>query len=51
VSWVILGNYDYFGEVTARIAAGQEWAAVPICAIIGGVLGGFFSLALITLSR
>jgi H+/Cl- antiporter ClcA len=51
VSWVILGNYDYFGEVTTRIAAGQEWAAVPICAIIGGVLGGFFSLALITLSR
>lgn len=51
VSWLILGNYDYFGEVSVRIVQTQDWAAVPICSIFGGVLGGLFSLSLITISR
>jgi H+/Cl- antiporter ClcA len=51
ISWAILGNYDYFGEVTARIVEGRDWAAVPACAIFGGIFGGLFSLGLVTLSR
>lgn len=51
VSWLILGNYDYFGEVSVRIVETQDWIAVPICSIVGGVLGGLFSVGLITLSR
>jgi len=51
VSWLILGNYDYFGSVTDDIVRMQDWGAVPICALFGGVLGGLFSVALVTLSR
>jgi len=51
VSWLILGNYDYFGHVTADIVGAQDWAIVPICSLFGGVLGGLFSVGLIALSR
>lgn len=51
VSWVILGNYAYFGEVSARLIDGKDWLAVPVCAAIGGVLGGLFSYSLVRLTR
>ncbi len=51
VSWAILGNYDYFGRVDADIVRMQDWGAVPICALFGGVLGGLFSVALVSLLR
>ena len=51
VSWLILGNYDYFGQIPADVVQARDWAVVPICALFGGVLGGLFSISLITLSR
>ncbi|AGK58944.1 Cl- channel voltage-gated family protein [Hyphomicrobium denitrificans 1NES1] len=51
VSWLILGNYNYFGEVTTNVVSGKDWLAVPICAVFGGVLGGLFSMSLVTISR
>lgn len=51
VSWIILGNYAYFGEVATRLIDAQDWLAVPACALVGGITGGLFSKALVLLTR
>jgi H+/Cl- antiporter ClcA len=51
VSWFLLGNYAYFGEVSARMAHGADWIAIPVCSLLGGVMGGVFSRALVMLAR
>ena len=51
VSWLLLGNYAYFGEISAQMIDTADWAAVPICAGLGGIMGGLFSLSLITILR
>ena len=51
VSWLLLGNYAYFGEISAQMIDTADWAAVPICAGLGGIMGGLFSLSLITIMR
>jgi len=45
---VVLGNYNYFGTSTAVMGGWQDWFAIPICGVCGGLLGGLFSQALIT---
>lgn len=47
----IQGNYSYFGSTTAELPLGGAWLAVLVCGIVGGLLGGIFSQALITGSR
>src|SRR5579884_4290960 len=47
VSAAWLGNYTYFGVTTANLGAGIGWVAVPVCGVIGGLLGGTFSRALV----
>ncbi len=47
VSWSILGNYPYFGEVSAHLGRSLDWLAVPVCAVLGGVLGGLFSRTMV----
>jgi len=42
-SLALLGNYTYFGHTAARLAELEDWAAVPICGIGGGLVGGLFS--------
>jgi len=49
VSWLLVGNYPYFGELLMPEARPYGWMAIPISAIFGGVLGGLFSRAMITL--
>ncbi|MBS0232840.1 MAG: chloride channel protein [Proteobacteria bacterium] len=51
VSWLLLGNYAYFGEVSAKMTHAADWVAVPVCALIGGVMGGIFSRSLVVLTR
>lgn len=51
VSWIILGNYAYFGEVAARLIDAQDWLAVPACAVVGGVTGALFSKSMVLLTR
>lgn len=52
VSLAILGQYHYFGSSDARLPEiGPAWLAVIACGVIGGLLGGLFSLLLITSSR
>ncbi|MEZ5899449.1 MAG: chloride channel protein [Hyphomicrobiaceae bacterium] len=49
VSWLLLGNYSYFGGGSARVISGFDWLAVLVCAIIGGALGGLFSRTMIAI--
>jgi len=51
VSWLILGDYAYFGEVSAKMINAADWTAVPICAALGGLMGGIFSLLLVTITQ
>jgi H+/Cl- antiporter ClcA len=46
-----LGPYHYFGTSDAAMAGASSWLAVPVCGIVGGLLGGLFSSALIEGSR
>jgi H+/Cl- antiporter ClcA len=42
-SLAVLGNYTYFGTTAATLQGIEDWAAVPICGVLGGLLGGLFS--------
>lgn len=42
-----LGNYSYFGESSAHFDQLRDWIAVPMCGVIGGLLGGGFSRLLV----
>jgi H+/Cl- antiporter ClcA len=43
-----MGNYSYFGESGAHFNQLRDWIAVPMCGVIGGLLGGTFSQLLVT---
>ncbi|HEY6434697.1 MAG TPA: chloride channel protein [Acetobacteraceae bacterium] len=51
VSVALLGNYTYFGVTSAVLGGAIGWAAVPICGIVGGLLGGTFSRILVVAAR
>jgi H+/Cl- antiporter ClcA len=42
-SLALVGDYTYFGTVTVEVRHLADWAAVPVCALVGGALGGVFS--------
>jgi H+/Cl- antiporter ClcA len=44
----VLGNYNYFGTSSAIMGSWQDWLAIPLAGIVGGLLGGSFSQILIT---
>jgi H+/Cl- antiporter ClcA len=46
-SLAIQGDYTYFGTTDAVMPLGRGWLIVPLCAIVGGLLGGTFSRLLI----
>ncbi|MGD2082820.1 MAG: chloride channel protein [Chromatiales bacterium] len=48
---VVLGNYDYFGKSDAAISDPSALLAVPLCGVVGGLLGGLFASALIESAR
>lgn len=47
----IQGNYTYFGSTSAELELGRAWLAVLVCGVIGGALGGTFSLIVIRGSK
>jgi H+/Cl- antiporter ClcA len=47
----LLGPYHYFGTSDAFMPDNSSWLAIPVCGVIGGLLGGLFSTALISGSR
>jgi len=44
----LLGNYTYFGHTSAYLPIGTAWMAVPLCGVIGGFAGAFFSRILVS---
>ncbi|MGH8506516.1 MAG: chloride channel protein [Stenotrophobium sp.] len=51
VSTAILGDYIYFGRAMVHLPTATDWIAVPLCGIVGGLLGGIFSRLILSLSR
>ena len=47
----IQGNYAYFGTSNASLEASQFLLPILVCGVVGGLLGGLFSTALIQGSR
>jgi Chloride channel protein EriC len=43
VSLGLLGNYTYFGKVSAALPLGRAWLAIALCGAVAGLLGGVFS--------
>jgi H+/Cl- antiporter ClcA len=50
-SLALVGNYTYFGTPSARLPLTWDWLAVPVCGILGGLLGGLFSRVVVAFSR
>lgn len=47
VSLGIVGNYAYFGDITAALPLGKAWIAVILTGVIGGLAGGVFARLII----
>jgi len=47
----VMGNYSYFGTSSAVMASWQDWLAIPLAGVVGGLLGGGFSQILISGSQ
>lgn len=43
VSLGLLGNYAYFGHVSAALPLGQGWFAILLCGAVCGLAGGWFA--------
>jgi H+/Cl- antiporter ClcA len=50
-SLALMGNYTYFGSTPIALHRGIDWFAIPVCGIVGGVMGGVFSRIVITMAR
>lgn len=48
-SLVLLGDYTYFGTTTATLHSASGWLAIPVCGVVGGLLGGIFSRILVVM--
>jgi H+/Cl- antiporter ClcA len=49
-SLAVMGNYTYFGISATALRNGTDLLAIPVCGVIGGLMGGLFSRILITMS-
>ncbi len=50
-SIALMGNYAYFGSSPMALRNGLDWLAIPLCGVVGGLMGGLFSRILITMAR
>lgn len=49
-SVALLGNYTYFGLITVELPDVSQWYVIPLCGVIGGLLGGTFARAVVAVS-
>jgi H+/Cl- antiporter ClcA len=47
----IMGDYTYFGTTSVHLHRLEGWAAVPVCGVCCGLVGGIFSRILIEFGR
>ncbi|WP_211352724.1 chloride channel protein [Luteibacter pinisoli] len=47
VSLGIVGNYAYFGAISAMLPLGKAWLAVLLTGVVGGLAGGLFARLII----
>jgi chloride channel protein, CIC family len=50
-SLALIGNYDYFGTSAVTLSRGMDWLAIPVCGVVGGLMGGLFSRFVIAVAR
>jgi H+/Cl- antiporter ClcA len=48
-SLALVGDYTYFGSTSAELTDARMWLAVPVCGIVGGLLGGLFARAMLVM--
>ena len=46
VSLALLGNYTYYDAINVSLDLPEYIRVIPVCGVIGGVLGGLFSLTI-----
>ncbi|MCP5411135.1 MAG: chloride channel protein [Alphaproteobacteria bacterium] len=39
----LVGNYSYFGSNASMLTVTIDWVALPICGVLGGILGALFA--------
>lgn len=49
-SLAVMGNYTYFGISATELRNGIDWLAIPVCGVVGGLMGGLFSRVLVAMS-
>ena len=47
-AYALAGNYSYFGEIRGSRALLSAWMTAPIVGVVGGLAGGLFSRALVS---
>jgi H+/Cl- antiporter ClcA len=47
ISLALVGNYTYFGATAEALHGASNFAAIPICGVVGGIAGGIFSRIII----
>jgi H+/Cl- antiporter ClcA len=50
-SLALVGDYAYFGIIHAFLPLGRFWLVVPVCAGIGGLMGGLFGRVVLLFAR
>lgn len=50
-SLALLGNYSYFGNSAAMLRNGTDWLSIPVCGVVGGLVGGTFSRIVVVMAR
>jgi H+/Cl- antiporter ClcA len=43
----LVGNYSYFGSNASMLSVTIDWVALPLCGILGGLLGALFARAVL----
>lgn len=51
VTLAIHGDYSYFGHTAASMDLPSAWTAIPLCGVVGGLLGGLYSRILLEVSK
>ena len=50
-SIALMGNYSYFGTSPMALQNGIDWLAIPVCGVVGGLMGGLFSRIPVAMAR